>query len=172
MSADDPNDDELEREAARDVPAHISNPRHSPKLDGVSRAINPRELLEAERLGQGGSTRERGPFQDFPDLEAEMERRMRERGRPEPRSPLRAVRPAPGPANVFSNPMTGNLLGMMRPPAREPETVSPDADLARAWDRYVAASLPVAVALGAEDPIGHAATFADMLLNERKRRFG
>lgn len=115
MSSDDPSDDELDREAARDVPLALGGTRrHSPKLSDEPRGINLREMrpiLEAERAAaspaQGGYVGvDRGDPRHFPQ-------------------------PAPNP-----------VVQLVRTPRQaEPQR---DTASAEAWDRYVVAALAIA----------------------------
>lgn len=171
MSSDDPTDDELEREAARDVPLPLGgSARHAPRLETKSRAINPRALLEAERAAQSDD-RVTIRRDELPDLDAILEQLEARR------------RPMQASSEAFaSGRRTGDRpvgLGLIRPPRRaaeahaEPAPVA-NAENARAWDRYVAAALGVCAMFGLQDPelTATAVAVADQLLEERRKRFG
>ena len=148
MSADDPTDDELEREARADVP--IASRKHGPKLGTESRAINPRELLEAERYGQS---------QD--PLEGAYQAGAPRRPFGEPR-PTHAMTREPAPRQDQPA-MRGRVMPFRRrepPPTLEPFV--PDG----IWDRYLIAAIALT------DTVEAAAELADMMLEERRRRFG
>ncbi len=151
MSADDPTDDELEREAIRDIPAHIGSARHAPKLSAESRAINPRAFLAEERAAHN-------PPQASPSTFYE--------GRSEPmqrRPALVPPRPTPSIAAGL-----GQLPYRSPAPPVPPPPAVPDV---LAWDQYVRAALPLVVGL-VDNPEEIAAQLADRLLEERRRRFG
>jgi hypothetical protein len=163
MSADDPTDDELEREAARDIPSALGGTRHhAPKLEAVSRAIDLREmrpLLEAER-------------------EASDSRMGSARGGPEyvpPGYPGPGRRHASLPVAkpemdriVHSQRSASPLGSALRPQAPAATRVLIDEEAA-AWDRYVAAALPIVA--NQQLPEAAACAVADVLLEERRRRF-
>lgn len=168
MSADDPTDDELEREARADVPLpQGGNLRHSPRLSGESRAINPRALLMAEAEAQSQGPRQ--PFDRNPNEQAHDA--WRERERREVRHRYEAAGPPPGLESGRSRGLR-LVAGDPPPPAPPPRAVAPSSE-AEAWDRYVCAALGVAVAiLPGQDPEPIALAVADRLLEERRRRFG
>lgn len=141
MSADDPTDDELERDLNRDLPLRAR--QHGPKLGTESRAINPRELLAAEAAGQGGE------LEDYRQSAPEPPRAPR---RPPPRQDEPALR--------------GNVRPLRRPPTLSAGAEAAPSYDALVWERFVIAALPLA------DSVAAAAELADILLEERRRRFG
>lgn len=170
MSADDPTDDELEREAARDVPLAMGGSRgHAPKLSQESRAINPKQLLADEARAQGGELEDR--MMNAPDLAEYMERQRRMGERTQTRQGPPPVRREP-PRSGASPLARSREIQTEPPPAKHepaPTLFHPDAV---AWDRYVSACLIVANANGAADPMVLATEMADWLLAKRRERFG
>lgn len=156
---EDLDDDALEREHANPYAAGNAV-RHAPKLSDEPRAISLREVREVYEL---------------PSERRREEQMADEAPAPPPaRQPLPSRRPQLEPL-----PSTGLRAAMnqLRGPGRVPTfrgaaEPTPTSDAA-AWDRYAAAALAVVVPV-AED-IAHAvvlaAECADLLLEERKRRF-
>lgn len=163
MSSDDPTDDELEREAARDVPLpHGGTGRHAPRLGDASRAINPRALIMAEAEGQARMPRPLMPYEVDPD--------------PYRQGPPRQDRAEPAAYEGHANFLRALQGGRGRSIAAEPPPTAParqPADAA-AWDAYAAAALAAfihhAPGLPIQDLAATAASCADALLDERRRR--
>jgi hypothetical protein len=173
VSITDPTDDELEREAARDVSlAAGGTARHAPRLSDEPRGINLAEMrgeLNQDRavaamrdqravMGRTDSVPEgllsrRGGLALAGGVGALDGALSRYDGQSAPRSPLaprREVRPE---ATIHDEGFKPSPL-----------------ELARAWDQYASAAL--ALCEGQEDPEGAAGLVADRMLEERKRRFG
>jgi hypothetical protein len=175
MSAEDPTDDELEREASRDVSAAIGSPRHAPKLSAESRAINPRALLEAEARAQSGEPESEERYfapadvgrvrRDFPDIGRRMDRLVAEHERTVARRepPMSGASPLARRRQIETEPP---------PPAKHEPTPTPFHPDAVAWDRYVCATLLFVQNMGVEEPEQLAVELADWLLTERRKRFG
>lgn len=147
MSADDPTDDELEREAMRDVPVAMGGGgRHAPRLSDEPRAINLRDRATQDALQL--IREERGRERD----------RLDNAMQPPPMMAPPAPRLAPA---VTAAPK----LGARTAP---PSGMSSEAEV---WDGYILAALVAGAHLG-QDDAGSAVGLADYLLEQRRQRFG
>lgn len=181
MSADDdnPSDDELDREAAQ-APS-IGAVRHRPKLSEESRALSLRDLREEYGIerAQPEPPPPAAPEPRAPVVPIPFERlNTVALHRREADSRLRQVRDATGAdAHAAATPIR-NRLGVPNggpyrdaPLARVADRSSFEAEL---WDKAFDAALPLVV--GIAETLGQAADlaaqFADLKLEERRRRFG
>lgn len=170
MSADDPTDDELDREAAREVPLALGGTaRHAPKLETRSRAINPRAQLQAEAESQSRDSGGAGILSGR-EMRGLMGAHTAPAGIDSRAAALRGLPRTPAGRLSFLRDL-GPADPTPAPPPPEP-TTEPEA-----WDRYVAAALGACALLSASGIVAvgeleaTALDLADRLLEERRRRF-
>lgn len=138
---DDPSDDELDRDVERS--AGLGSRLHAPKLvEDPKRVVNLRELRESGD-------------QVLPS----EERRLAGLAGEVMRQPQAAT----------ESPLRMLVRGPETPRRAAPPPPPPSGE-AEAWDRYVAAALPLVVRNGGGE--ADAAAVADALLAERRKRFG
>ena len=159
MSANDPTDDELEREARNDIPLPMGGTgRHAPRLGTESRAINPRAVLMAEADAQSAPGPNMAAYQaqrQAQPWEGAIDRTFE--------------RPIPGVRQSLVAPLPSRLEP---PPPPAPARANP---LEHAWDEYAAHALAAYIAYAPNAEPGQLAHFAaaaaDALIAERKARF-
>lgn len=176
MSANDPTDDELEREAARDVPIALGGtPRHAPKLSNESRAIDLRAVRgELDREREMRASREQHSMgTSVPEgLLSGIGGRISDRAlgdyeyQPRHQAPAgRGVAFLPGTTAAERENARLDAIPLRRESAPSPrEGLDLRAD-AVCWREFVVAALPLV------GTTADAIAVADQLLAERRKRF-